>query len=82
MFAKSTVFKLILYWQKDVLFRKSFYFLKVSLLSFIFVWVLLIFINLNIVFLGDNSYYPIKFDIFLYIIPCNAVTFNQNRKTS
>ena len=72
------VFKLILYWQKDVPSRKLFYFLKVSLLSFIFVWVLLIFINLNIVFWGDNSYYPIKFNIFLYFIPYNTVIFNQN----
>ena len=38
----------------------------------------MIFINLNIVFWGDNSYYPIKFDIFLYIIPYNTVIFNQN----
>ena len=67
-----------MYWQKDVLFRKLFYFLQESLLSFIFVWVLLIFINLNIVFWGDNSYYPIKFNIFLYIIPYNTVIFNQN----
>ena len=28
--------------------------------------------------LGDNSYYPIKFNIFLYIIPYNTVIFNQN----
>ena len=68
----------ILYWQKDVIFRELFYFLKVILLSFIFVWVLLIFINLKIVFWGDNSYYPIKFNIFLYIIPCNTAIFNQN----
>ena len=72
------VFKLILYWQKDVPSRKLFYFLKVSLLPFIFVWVLLIFINLNIVFWGDNSYYPIKFNIFLYFIPYTTVIFNQN----
>ena len=72
------VFKLILYWQKDVLFRKLFYFLKVSLLLFIFVWFFLIFINLNIVLWGDNSYNPIKFNIFPYIIPYNTVIFNQN----
>ena len=36
------------------------------------------FINLNIVLWGDNSYYPIKFYILLYIIPCNTVIFNQN----
>ena len=71
-------FKLTLYWQKDVLFRILFYFLKESLLSFIFVWILLIFINLNIVFWGDTSYYPIKYNIFLYIIPYNTVIFNQN----
>ena len=67
-----------MYWQKDVLFHKLFYFLKVSLLSFIFVWVLLIFINLNKVVLGDNSYYPIKLNIFLYSIPYNTVIFIQN----
>ena len=72
------VFKLILYWRKDVPSLKLFYFLKVSLLSFIFVWVLLIFININIVFWGNNSYYPIKFNIFLYFIPYNTVIFNQN----
>ena len=72
------IFKLILYWQKDVLFRKLFYFLKVSLLSIIFVWILLIFINWNIVFWGDNSYYRIKFNIFHYIIPYDTVIFNQN----
>ena len=32
----------------------------------------------NIVFWGDNSYYPIKFNIFLYFIPYNTVIFNQN----
>ena len=73
MFAKNGNvkfgFKLILYWQKDVHFRKLFYFINLSLLLFIFVWILLNFINLNIVFFGDNSYYPIKFNIFLYIIP-------------
>ena len=82
MFAKNGNvkygFKLILHWQKNVIFRKWFYFLKVNLLSFIFVWILLIFINLNIVFLGGNSYYPIKLKIFLYIITYNTVIFNQN----
>ena len=67
-----------MYWQKDFLFLELFYFLKVSLLSFIFVWILLLFIDLNIAFWGDNSYYPITFNIFLYIIPCNTVMFNQN----
>ena len=57
-------------------FRKLF--LQVSLLSFIFVLVLLIFINLNIVFWANNSYYPIKFNIFLYINPYNTVILNQN----
>ena len=28
--------------------------------------------------LGDNSYYPIKFNIFLYIIPYNTVIFIQD----
>ena len=27
---------------------------------------------------GDNSYYPIKSNIFLYIISYNTVIFNQN----
>ena len=30
--------------------------------------------------MGDNSYYPIKCDIFLYIIPYNTVILNQNPK--
>ena len=30
--------------------------------------------------LGDNSYYPIKFNIFLYIIPYNTIIFNQNQQ--
>ena len=36
------------------------------------------FINLNIVFWGDNSYHHIKFNIFLYIIPYYTVIFNPN----
>ena len=36
------------------------------------------FINLNIVLFGDNSYYPIQFYIFLFIIPYNTVILNQN----
>ena len=30
------------------------------------------------IFGGDNSYFPIKFNIFPYIIPYNTVIFNQN----
>ena len=39
------------------------------------------FINLNIVLWGDNSYYPIKFDIFplFLIIPLYLI---RTRKTS
>ena len=34
------------------------------------------FYKFDLVFWGDNSYYPIKFNIFLYIIPYNTVIFN------
>ena len=30
--------------------------------------------------LGDNSYYPIKFNSFLYIVPYNTIIFNQNQQ--
>ena len=32
--------------------------------------------------LGDNSYYPIKLNIFLYIIPYNIIILTRTRKTS
>ena len=36
------------------------------------------FYNIEHSILGDNSYYPIKFNNFLYIVPYNTVKFNQN----
>ena len=42
------------------------------------IYICMSFINLDIVFFWDNSYYPIKFNIFLNIIPCISVIFNRN----
>ena len=79
MFAKKTVCKVqFLNWfcidKKTLFFANYFIILNKSTV----IYICKSFIDFNIVFWGDNSYYPIKFNIFLYIIPCYAVIFKQN----
>ena len=83
MFAKNGNVKygiyLILYWRKTFFFVIFFLFSKSK---FTVIYIFMNFIDFyqfkHSIWGGDNSNYPIKLNVFLYIITYITVIFNQN----